>query len=320
MAPDVPIVDVWIPVLERVEFVARAVESVLGQSYPGWRLTIAQDGPPTDGVRRAVAPYLDDPRVSYRAAGRRLGIAALKNELIASSHAPYFTVLDDDDFWMDGWLARRVEFLDGNPECVLVWSAHVDVDGSGREVARRPPAMSSGVHSAREFTTRMIEANLIATPSVLVRRSAYAAAGGRFDPRFVYISDYELWLRLGMTGPVGFLGVYDSAYRVHAQQASQRRGWADDFLLLGDHVDGLLAGRFPELRADPRRARRMKADRLLSSALDAAGRSERRLALGRILAAARLAPGALGSRRGAAAVVAALGGEAVRRRVDARRP
>lgn len=314
-----PLVDIGIPVFGRANYVARAVESVLGQSYERWCLTISEDGPATEAVRSAIEPYLADERVRYVSTGDRLGLARHKSILAKHGHGRYVGLLDDDDLWLDGWLARRVEFLEQHRDCVLVWGGHVDIDTTGVERARSRFPLAGGVQSSRVFVQTMMRRNVVATPSVLLRREAYVRAGDTFDARFVHINDYELWLRMGMTGPVGFLPVHDSAYRVHPGQMSRRHDRALDHLRLIDHLDGLLAQADPGLRLSPPALRRQKADRWLSAALDAAEQGRSRIAARRICVAAGLDPRALASSRGLGAIAGTIAGASASRRIGARR-
>jgi hypothetical protein len=268
---------------------------------------------------RAVGPYLADERIRYVTPGEHLGNARHKSSLLAQCHGKYVTVLDDDDCWLPGWLTRRVEFLEDHDQCVLVWAGHFDIDANGAEIRRSSLPFTGGVHSSLEFMQMMICANLIPTQSVLFRRDTYVRAGNTFDPRFVHINDYELWLRLGLLGPVGFLSLYDSGYRRHPQQRSRHHDRAVDHLLLVDHLDGLLQKSNPDLRLPASVRRRQKADRSLSAALDAAGQDRVRLAAKRVAAAAGLAPQALVSRRGLAAITATVAGRNLRRRIGAMR-
>jgi Glycosyl transferase family 2 len=318
-APDAPLVDIAITVFGRAEYVAHAIESVIAQSYEDWQLTISEDRGTTEPVLRAVEPYLGDKRIRYTAPGEHLGNARHKSSLLAQGHGKYVTVLDDDDCWLPVWLARRVEFLEQHAACVLVWGGHFDIDANGAEVRRSPLPLAGGVHSSIEFMQEMMRVNLIPTQTALFRRDAYVRAGNTFDPRFVHINDYELWLRLGLLGPVGFLPLYDSGYRRHPQQRSRQHNRAVDHLLLIDHLDDLLQKSIPALRLPASVRTQQKADRLLSAALDAAEQGQARLAAKRIAAATRLAPRALVSRRGLGAIAATVGGRKVRQCVGAMR-
>jgi GT2 family glycosyltransferase len=315
-----PLVDISIPVFGRSRYVGEAVESVLAQTYPHWRLTISEDRATTSAVARAVDPYLTDERIRYVTPGEHLGLARHKTWLVARGEGRYVALLDDDDRWLPDWLRRRVEFMAADPGCVLVWGGHVDIDSDGVTVGRSSPPLSAGLHSSRGFVEAMLVENVVSTPSVLFARDAYARAGGRFDDTFVHINDYELWIRLGLLGPVGVLDVQDSAYRVHPEQMSRCHDpRALDHLRLLGHVDRLLTPVHPDLRLAPAVLRRRQADRRLGVALDAAGEGRPRESARQLVAAASLAPRALASARGLAAVAATVGGRRVSRRLAAMR-
>ena len=87
-------VDVGLTAYRRVTFIDQAIESVLAQTYPHWRLTICDNGPGGGDVERTVAErYLHDPRVSYRATGRELTLAENWTNALNQGTAPYVAVL-----------------------------------------------------------------------------------------------------------------------------------------------------------------------------------------------------------------------------------
>ena len=187
-------VDVAIPVYERSTFVAEAVRSVLAQTRGDWRLTVSEDGPGNGAVRAAVEPFLDDPRISHVTTGTRVGLAAHKTRLIRTGSAPYVAILDDDDLWDEEWLARRVEFLERHPECGFVFSEHLDIDDGGTVIGETPFLFPEGVLSRETFMRTCMQRNVVGTPTMLVRRTAYEACGDAFDTRFPRICDYEVAL------------------------------------------------------------------------------------------------------------------------------
>lgn len=311
-------VDIGIPVYERAGYVATAIESVLSQSYTNWQLTVSEELGPTEPVLHAVEPYLADDRVRYVPIRERLGVGRHKSSLVERGHGKYVALLDDDDCWFADWLTRRVEFLETHPACGFVWGGHLDIDGDGQEIRRVPLPFDGGVHSSRVFVEAMMKGNIIATPTCsFAAKPTFARA--TCLTRFLHIDDYELWLRMGLLGPVGFLPVHDAGYRLHSQQYHRRHDRALDHFYLIDHLDGLLQTTHPELRLPVSARKRRKADRLLSAALDAAEARDRRAATRRILRAAGLAPRALVSRRALGALAGTLGGETVSRRIGAMR-
>ena len=79
------LVDVGIPTYGEPKFLAKAIESVLDQTFPAWALTISENWPRERGRRwAAVEPYLADPRVRYVTTGTNLGGARNSTGLIQS--------------------------------------------------------------------------------------------------------------------------------------------------------------------------------------------------------------------------------------------
>jgi GT2 family glycosyltransferase len=111
-------------------------------------------------------------------------------------------MLDSDDLWLPDYLAEMGSALDLNPRASLAYTdAWVLEEASGR--FHKATAMA-GQHPPREalsherFVARLMQDNFIYS-SVTVRRSALEQVGG-FDPNMSYAEDYELWLRMVISG------------------------------------------------------------------------------------------------------------------------
>ena len=268
--------DVGVPTYGRPAFVAEAVESVLAQSMPDWRLTISEDGPGSDAVKAAIDPYLGDERVSYVATGERVGSAANMSRLIQTGTAPYVIVLHDDDVWEPDVLARRARFLDEHPECGFVFSGHFDIDADGRRTGRSDLALDEGVHAPATLAPMMLTQNVADVPAaVMVRREAYEQVGAAFDESFPRIYDWEMWARLALRFDAGYLAVRDVGYRRHAQQISRAGGQGREFLRLYEQLEEALVRVDPSLRPPPRESARRRARLLVACALDSAAEGDR---------------------------------------------
>ena len=228
--PPVSAVDVGIPAYRRPRYIVEAIESVLAQTTDAWTLSISEDGGVGSGaVRDAVRPYLDDPRVTYRAMPERVGQSANWTSLIRSGSAPYVALLHDDDRWQPEFLARRVAFLEEHPECGLVSACAREIDEHGEPIGMFRYRLREGVLTPDELVPRLVRAraNIIGhPPSILVRRAAYEAVGAVF--RDVYWEDYDMWFRIAVKFPIGHVDVCDSDYRIHTDsltgEAKQKRG------------------------------------------------------------------------------------------------
>jgi glycosyltransferase involved in cell wall biosynthesis len=277
-------ITVGIPTYGECSFLAQTIESVLAQTVSNWTLRVCDDG--NGDARDVVGRYLVDPRVSYVANHSRLGAAGNWSKIVQEADGEAVAVLSQDDLWEPAFLERRLEFLDRHRECGFVYGPHVDVDERGNEIRRAPVALSQGVHQPLAFVPRLLRDPDVrpSPPSILVRRAAYTRVGARFDERFV-VFDLEMWLRIGLELPVGYLAEHDSSYRVHAEQLSRRVAWGRQWLEFERHAERLLAERLPGAQLPPAERAARRARGYVSAAMDELAEGSRRDAL-RLLAAA----------------------------------
>lgn len=296
-------VDVGMPVHGPPRFLAQAVESVLGQTHRDLRL-FAFDDTGADEPEAALAPVLGDRRLDYRRIEPTSATGAM-TQLIAAGDGPYFAFLHDDDRWQPGFLERRVEFLERHPECSFVFSSHADIDDRGAIVARAPAAFPEGVISQGELVAALQQRPAVdVMHSVLCRREALERAGPRLDESIPRLFDWELWLRLALTGPAGYLDVADAEYRAHGDQMSTEPGRGGGVAEFFEHADRLVAERAPELALEPRPRSRRDARVLLSVALDRLQEDDPRGALRALRGALGTSAGTTLADRRVAAVVA----------------
>jgi glycosyltransferase involved in cell wall biosynthesis len=310
-----PQVDVGMPTRGAAPYIGEAIESLLGQTHERWTLLISENGPGGGELEERLARYLDDPRISYSATGSDLGSARNHTRLIQAGRAPYVGLLHDDDRWDPDYLRRRVEFLEEHEECGFVFSGNREIDEHSQETKRSELVLAEGVYDSRRMVETLLRRNVIGWPTVLVRRSAYDAVGPAFDADSLSF-DYEMWLRLALRFPVGYLAVRDADYRVHSQQVtmtSRRRG--EQHVRLFEHVETLL-DEAPQLEVDRGPLRRRLAGAHLSAALDALQDPDRGTAWRHLSTAVRTYPRAALDPRTPAALAGFVVGRRGRQALD----
>jgi glycosyltransferase involved in cell wall biosynthesis len=208
-----PFVSVVIPAHNAVATIARALESVLVQRYEPIEIIVVDDGS-TDATRDVVQ--------RYETAGVRLltiysqgGASKARNAGIEVSKGEFIAFLDADDEWLETKLKKQVSVMTSDDRLSLVYcvSNHISTTGQdlgdiyqGRKTAAGPDAWKI-----------LLAANFIATPAVVARRRDIEPLGG-FDPELKIGEDQDMWIRLGLAGPIGF--VPESLVRVHARPNS----------------------------------------------------------------------------------------------------
>lgn len=109
-------VSVVIPTYKRSEFLLRALESVLNQTWTDIEAVIVDDNGEGSEFRAATQRSLDehyasDPRVKRVLNAKNMGGALARNEGIAAATGEYITFLDDDDIFLPEKVQVQVEAM-----------------------------------------------------------------------------------------------------------------------------------------------------------------------------------------------------------------
>lgn len=308
------VVDVGLPAYGSPLYLSEAIESVVGQTYPHWRLTVRDNGPGGGEVAEVVKPYLSDARVKYECTGEVMSQADNWTGAIRAGDGPYVALLCDDDTWDSDWLEHRVGFLDEHQECGFVFGSYREIDGEGAVKREVPHRFGAGVISREEFVPSMYRFNPVGISSILVPRRSYEEVGYHFDPLFVNI-DREMWMRIAVRRPVGYVPCRDCGYRLHAHTVtSATRKHGLELLRTVDRYDELIAEQGVAVEPDLKRRRRANA--LLTYALDCVQAGEQRAAVGMVRDALRVHPPCLADLRVPTVFALLVGGAPARHLLD----
>jgi glycosyltransferase involved in cell wall biosynthesis len=196
-----PLVSVVVITYNGAEFVGRAIESVLRQSWGNLELIVVDDGS-TDDTPGVIARF-DDPRLRYLKQTNR-GPNAARNYGIRESRGDFVAFLDCDDWWLPEKLCRQVARAREEPGAGLVYSLALSVRSSGEEGPR------FGTVNNGRVIDKLLHGNCIAgsASSAMVSRKAIAAVG-LFDESLHYAEDWEYWIRIASQFDVACVPEYD---------------------------------------------------------------------------------------------------------------
>ena len=212
-----PLVSVLMSVHDDVAYVDAAVQSVLRQTLPDLELIVVDDAS-TDGTSERLSAY-DGERVRVVRNDERSGLAAALNRGLELAQGRYVARLDADDVALSDRLDKQVAHIRGDLRLAVVGCAVRDLDEHDAVgQLHRNPVGYAGVHWLALFSSPFFH------PTVLVDRERLDALGLRYDESFDESEDYDLWARLLRHRDGANLPDALVLKRVHAGQASQRRG------------------------------------------------------------------------------------------------
>ena len=191
-----PLVSVIMPTFDRPEFLARAVRSVLAQTYPNVELIVVNDaGCPVDDVLRPLDP---DGRITYVRLGRNRNRSAARNAGLALARGTYVAYLDDDDWYMPSHLERLVGLLERTGGAVAYgFAERITEERRSDGWAQTAVTPVYRMPYRREL---LLVGNYIPMPCLVHRRDCLDVVG-TFDEDMVTHEDWDLLIRLSAHWP-----------------------------------------------------------------------------------------------------------------------
>jgi glycosyltransferase involved in cell wall biosynthesis len=186
-------VSVILPVHNRADVLARAIQSVVDQRLADWQLIVVDDGS-TDGSL-AAAKRFGDERIKIVELKQNRGGNIARNEGIRAARAPLIAFLDSDDAYLPEKLERTVAIFEAKPQLDLLVDSFVKVQppGSrrGRVVRKNPVVDDRDTFRKALFTRQLWKA----TPAITAKREAIVRAG-MFDETLRRLQDFDLLIRI----------------------------------------------------------------------------------------------------------------------------
>jgi len=219
-----------IPYYSGVELLRRAVDSVLRQTSPHWRLLVVDDSPA--GTPPVPWPDLGgrDPRIRYERNRDTLGMAGNWNRCLNMAETDLVALLHADDELLPNYVGLMIQAAARWPEAVALFCQEQIIDEHSRRRFSFPDAVKRLLWPRGRGPVRLegesgiytlLCGNIICCPTLCYRKSLLA--GRRFAPSWRFALDLEFTTRLLLEGET-LVGLREMAYayRRHAGNATVR--------------------------------------------------------------------------------------------------
>jgi glycosyltransferase involved in cell wall biosynthesis len=194
-----PVISIILPFHNAAATLPACLASIARQTLGDFELLAIDDGSTDESAALVRAHASRDARTILLDPGR-VGLVAALNLGVAHARAPLLARMDADDLMHPQRLALQHDFLAANPQIALVAARVASfpqrlVRAGYQEYVRwqndclTPEQIAAAIYIESPF----------AHPSVTLRRSALAAAGGPYAEG-PFPEDYELWLRMHRAG------------------------------------------------------------------------------------------------------------------------
>lgn len=216
---DRPRWSVLIPTHNCARYLEVALGSVLAQD-PGpeaMEILVVDDASDRDDPA-AVVEALGAGRVRFLRQPTNVGKVRNYETGLRASRGHLVHQLHGDDLVLPGFYAAMGDAFDRFPEAGAFFCESDYIDAEGH-VTGRTGRERAETGLLDEWLRRIVTAQRIQTPSMVVRREVYERLGG-FDRRLNSSEDWEMWVRLSVAYPVGFCSEACAQYRSTQDNAS----------------------------------------------------------------------------------------------------
>ena len=202
-----PKVSIIMPVYNGSNFIEKAINSALCQTYDNIEIIVVNDGSSDGGKTDSIAKKFGS-RIIYIDRKENKGIAATLNEGIRNMTGDYFTWLSHDDMYVSTKIEEQVAFLNeiaGSWEgvditrvCLCGGSETIDVED--RVIRKRKmQKRSTAIRTKKQQILDNLDNYGIGGCTVMIPRGAFEEVG-MFDDSWRTVQDANMWYRLILSG------------------------------------------------------------------------------------------------------------------------
>jgi glycosyltransferase involved in cell wall biosynthesis len=187
-----PTISVNIPIFNGEKTIARAVKSILSQSFTDFELVVINDCS-KDSTPQILNEF-SDPRIRIIHHEQNRGISRTRNHLLQSSNGRYIAVLDGDDFALPHRLKTQIETMQSDPSLDGVFSSVLTY--KDQDPYDTLPGHCSGKEPSQMRETLLFE-------SVFPHSTAFLSKevfGNGYREDLSCAEDYAKWLELVFEG------------------------------------------------------------------------------------------------------------------------
>lgn len=195
---------------------AEALDSLLDQTYQGFKVIMCDDGS-KDGTIEIAQKYV------YEYPGKfilisnehNMGLNYTLNHCLEYADTEYVARMDGDDLSLPDRFEKEVNFLDSHPEYAIVSGPMIYFDEHGE--FRRGKA--GGEVSKMDF----LHGTPFCHAPCMVRKEAYDLVGGyTVSPKLLRVEDYHLWFKMYAAGFIGW-NLSDPIYAMRDDRNAKKR-------------------------------------------------------------------------------------------------
>lgn len=220
-----PLISVVIPSYNHVDYIGKAIQSVIDQTYTNWEIIIVDNH--SDDSTDDVVNSFNEPRLRLLKIHNNGIIAASRNMGIDVAKGEWIAFLDSDDWWERNKLQVCLDNAEKNTALIYHDLRIINPDGNNvesRKTILRNRNIRKGRHLKKPvLMDLLVNGNPIANSSVVTKKSFLKKICGLNESReMVAAEDYNAWMKIAdLTDAFVYIPKALGFYLMHDKGVSQ---------------------------------------------------------------------------------------------------
>jgi peptidoglycan/xylan/chitin deacetylase (PgdA/CDA1 family)/GT2 family glycosyltransferase/predicted TPR repeat methyltransferase len=189
-----PAITFLVPAYNASGTLTQCLGSLRDQTYANWQAIVVDDGSTDDTFEVAAKLSAADPRIVVARQDNK-GAAAARNHAASLAGAPFFCMLDADDWIAPDFIECMLPRASGGDRPAIAYCSYRRVTPEGRALPVDGLPDLSGDGAKREFSSYCA----LVIHSAVFPRSLFDELGG-MDTSLATCEDWDLWLRMAFRG------------------------------------------------------------------------------------------------------------------------
>tara|TARA_Y100000768_G_scaffold63599_1_gene43712 strand:- start:13003 stop:13902 length:900 start_codon:yes stop_codon:yes gene_type:complete len=213
-----PLVSIIITTCKRSDFIERAINSVINQTYKNLEIIVVDDNN-NDSFRlnteNILSKFITDKKITYLKHQFNQGISAARNTGIKNANGEYIAFLDDDDEFFPNKTLEQINVFKHSDEKVgLVYGAYLEINSHNGKKRIIHPKIKNNVRDK-------LGINHIGPPSMVMISKKAIKKIGEFDVNLNHKEDIDYYYRLSEFFEISYTQKVLTNYYIHSGGSSK---------------------------------------------------------------------------------------------------
>ena len=183
-----PLISVLMSAYNAEKFVARAIQSILNQSYTNFEFIIINDGS-TDKTSKIIKSFTDN-RIIFINKKQNSGLIPALNHGLKIAKGEYITRMDADDESLERFKVQ-IDFMQKHQDIDVLGTAMFLVNGVKSSIITYP-------EKHYQCLDELVIGPCVSHPTVMMKK--FILIGMKYNKNYPHAEDYKLWVDLAKNG------------------------------------------------------------------------------------------------------------------------